>query len=186
MEETPPTGGDTLWCSGYDVYDRLSPSFRTYLSTLTATCSQPVFATAAAAGNYAIASPRGSPLNTGTAFSPSHPVIRTNRVTGWRSVFAGVGLHVTRINGVYDHEDKMIREYVMRLVTHGHDGVARMRWQSNSVAIWDNAAVWHAATPDTHLVEGNRIGVRTTSIGEVPFLTPESKGRRETLGLPLF
>ncbi|KAG8708155.1 hypothetical protein FRC09_001413, partial [Ceratobasidium sp. 395] len=30
------TGGDTLWASGYEVYDRLSPSFAKYLETLTA------------------------------------------------------------------------------------------------------------------------------------------------------
>lgn len=146
MIQTPQTGGDTLWASGYDVYDRLSPSFRTYLSTLTATCSQPVFCSAAAAGGYAIASPRGSPLNIGTEFAPSHPVIRTNRVTGWRSVFAGCGLHVSRIDGVHDGEDRLIREFLLKLIVEGHAGVARMRWDKGSCAVWDNAGVWHAAT----------------------------------------
>ena len=39
--------------------------------------------------------------------------------------------------------------------------------------------------PDTHLVKGNRTGVRASSIGEVPYLDPNSKGRRESLGIPL-
>lgn len=30
------------------------------------------------------------------------------------------------------------------------------------------------------------MGVRTSSIGEVPFLDPRSRSRRESLGLPLF
>lgn len=200
MEETPPHGGDTLWCSGYEAYDRMSPSFRKYLETLTATCAQPVFRTAAEAGGYDIMSPRGSPLNIGDEFSPSHPVVRTNRITGWKAIFAGVGLHVTKINDVYSHEDQMIREYVMRLITRNHDCIARMKWTKNAAAIWNNSCVWHAATvrlviviaiptnrtqPDTHLVNGNRTGVRASSIGEVPYLDPNSKSRKEALNIPL-
>jgi len=75
-------------------YDRISPSFRAYLETPTATCAQPVFRTTSVAGNYAVMSPRGSALNTGDSFAPSHPVICTTRITGWKSVFAGMGLHV--------------------------------------------------------------------------------------------
>jgi alpha-ketoglutarate-dependent taurine dioxygenase len=206
MEETPPHGGDTLWCSGYEIYDRMSPSFRSYLETLTATCAQPVFKSAATAGGYEIMEPRGSPLNIGDTFAPSHPVVRTNRVTGWKAIFAGVGLHVTKINSVYSYEDQMIREYVMRLITRNHDCIARMKWTKNAAAIWNNSCVWHAATvsaiymcrgvtlsksvlilpqPDTHLVEGNRTGVRASSIGEVPYLDPKSMSRRESLGIPL-
>ncbi|ORY17297.1 TfdA family taurine dioxygenase [Clohesyomyces aquaticus] len=185
MEETPPHGGDTLWCSGYEIYDRISPPYRAFLETLTATCAQPVFRSAAAAGNYEVMSPRGSPLNTGDEFAPSHPVVRTNRVTGWKAIFAGVGLHVTKINGVYAYEDQMIRDYIMRLITRNHDCIARMKWTKNAAAIWNNSCVWHAATPDTHLVNGNRTGVRASSIGEVPYLDPQSKSRREALGIPL-
>jgi len=186
MEETPPHGGDTLWCSGYEVYDRISPPMQKFLESLTATCAQPVFKSACAAGNYEIMSPRGSPLNIGDTFAPVHPVVRTNRQTGWKSIFAGVGLHVTRINEVYDYEDKMIRDYILRLIMRNHDCVARMHWTKGAAAIWNNSCVWHAATPDTHLVPGSvRTGIRASSIGEVPYLDPASTGRREALGIPL-
>lgn len=33
----PETGGDTLWTSGYELYDRLSEPMRTMLEGLTAT-----------------------------------------------------------------------------------------------------------------------------------------------------
>ena len=66
-------------------------------------------------------SPRGSPLNKDYEFAPSHPVVRTHPVTGWKSVFAGVGLHVSRINDVYNYEDQIIRDYVMRLITDALD-----------------------------------------------------------------
>ncbi|KAH8798803.1 TfdA family taurine dioxygenase [Hyaloscypha sp. PMI_1271] len=186
MEETPPDGGDTLWCSGYEIYDRISPPMREFLDGLTATCAQPVFKSACTAGNYEVMSPRGSPLNVGDNFAPSHPVVRTNRQTGWKSIFAGVGLHVTRINGLYDYEEKMIRDYIMRLITHNHDCIARMHWTNGAAAIWNNSCVWHAATPDTHLVPGAvRTGIRASSIGEKPYLDPASTSRREALGISI-
>lgn len=151
MQDTPPAGGDTLWCSGYELYDRMSPAFRSWLETLTATCAQPVFKSAAEAGGYDLMSPRGSPLNKGDEFAPSHPVIRTHPVTGWKSVFAGVGLHVTKINDVYTYEDQMIRDYVMRLITRNHDCIARMHWTRQACAIWSNVCTLHAATVSTFI-----------------------------------
>jgi len=97
-------------------------------------------------------SPRGSPTNVDYNFAPSHPVVRTNRITGWKSVFAGVGLHVSRINGVYDYEDHMIRDYIMHLITSNHDCIARMHWTKYSAAIWNNASVLHAATVSALMV----------------------------------
>ncbi|KAK3074514.1 hypothetical protein LTR53_002996 [Teratosphaeriaceae sp. CCFEE 6253] len=204
MQETPAAGGDTLWVSGYELYDRMSPSFRSYLETLTATCAQGVFKSACDAGDYDIMSPRGSPLNKDFEFSPLHPVIRTHPVasdpalilqscprankglqqTGWKSLFAGVGIHVSRIDDVYDYEDTMIRNYVMRLITRNHDCIARMHWTKQACAIWSNECTLHAATPDTHLANGVRTGVRASGIGGVPYLDPASKGRHEALGLP--
>ncbi|KIW55328.1 hypothetical protein PV05_07617 [Exophiala xenobiotica] len=195
MQDTPPAGGDTLWVSGYELYDRLSPPMQAFFETLTATCAQPVFKSATEAGGYKVMSPRGSPLNVDLNFSPVHPVIRTHPVTGWKSLFAGVGLHVSRINDVYTYEDQIIRDYVLRLITRNHDCVARMHWTKQACAIWSNPCTLHAATvsyafywkfslPDTHLVDGVRTGVRASGVGEKPYLDPASTGRREALGLP--
>ncbi|OKP06971.1 Alpha-ketoglutarate-dependent taurine dioxygenase [Penicillium subrubescens] len=35
IHELPSTGGDTLWASGYEVYDRLSPAFAIFLEAVT-------------------------------------------------------------------------------------------------------------------------------------------------------
>jgi hypothetical protein len=136
----------SLTCSLSSSYDRLSPPYQAFLESLTATCAQPVFESATKAGGYEITSPRGSPLNHGLNFSPVHPVIRTHPVTGWKSLFAGVGLHVSRINDVYSYEDQMIRDYVLRLITRNHDCIARMHWTKQACAIWSNACTLHAAT----------------------------------------
>lgn len=43
MHTLPPIGGDTLWASCYEAYDRLSPSFAAFLEGLTAVHSAPFF-----------------------------------------------------------------------------------------------------------------------------------------------
>jgi hypothetical protein len=45
-------------------------------------------------------------------------------------------------------------------------------------AIWDNRSVYHAATFD---YDGARTGQRAVSLGERPYLDPNSTGRREAL-----
>lgn len=84
MVELPRTGGDTVWASGYDVYDRLSPPMRAFLSTLTFTAGQKdkYEAIAAANGLAWYTDPRGAPENVGKEVTATHPVIRTNPVSG--------------------------------------------------------------------------------------------------------
>ncbi|KAL8744295.1 MAG: hypothetical protein Q9190_003438, partial [Brigantiaea leucoxantha] len=108
LTELPSTGGDTLWASGYELYDRLSPAYRQFLSTLTATYSQPAFSKAAETHSFPLyTAPRGSPENIGSDLTAIHPVIRTNPVTGWRSIFA-VGHHVEKVNEVTADESRSL------------------------------------------------------------------------------
>lgn len=105
-----------LWASGYEVYDRISPSLREYLTSLNATHAQPVFKRHATDGGFPIVSPRGAPENVGDDFSVVHPAVRTNPVTGWRSIYAA-GLHLKEINGLTPYEGKWIKDYVEYLIT---------------------------------------------------------------------
>lgn len=84
--ETPPgQGGDTMFASGCALYDKLSPSFRSYLETLTGTFSQVHIKTAFDDVENAIyTGPRGAPENVGDDLYAVHPAIRTNPVTGWK------------------------------------------------------------------------------------------------------
>lgn len=77
----PETGGDTLWASGYEVYDRLSPEMARFLEGLTATHDAKFFHDEARRlGNPLRKGIRGSPLNQGEELEATHPVIRTNRM----------------------------------------------------------------------------------------------------------
>jgi alpha-ketoglutarate-dependent taurine dioxygenase len=184
LTQLPKTGGDTLWASGYELYDRISPTLRNFLDTLTAYYAQPLFNKAAEANNFKIYSAeRGAPENVGEVLEAHHPVIRTNPVTGWKSVFA-VGHHVQKIHGLSDAESRHFLDWFVSLIVENHDLQVRLRWQDvNDVAIWDNRSVYHAATPDYIHEEGlgERSGSRAVSLGERPYHDPNSTSRREAL-----
>ncbi|KAI1425730.1 TauD-domain-containing protein [Xylaria sp. FL1777] len=182
LVELPKTGGDTLWASGYEVYDRLSPPVQKFLEGLTSHCAQPAFNESAAFNGFEIyAGERGAPENVGESLEARHPVIRTNPVTGWKSVFA-VGNHVQRIEGLTDDESRHFLAWFVDLVVQNHDLQVRNRWQNvNDLAIWDNRSVYHAATPDYQEAFGEREGSRAVSLGERPYFDPLSTGRKEAL-----
>lgn len=48
----------------------------------------------------------------------------------------------------------------------------------NDLAVWDNRSVYHSATFD---YEGSRTGQRAVSLGERPYLDPQSIGRQAAL-----
>ncbi|KAI1469656.1 taurine catabolism dioxygenase [Daldinia caldariorum] len=180
----PPedVGGDTLWASGYEAYDRLSPPIQKLAESLTATHNQPGFVQVQNDfGEELIDQNRGSPENNGLDFRAEHPLIRTNPVTGWKSLF-GVGGQVEHgwINGVTERESEILKAYFLQLIVENHDLQVRFRWNKNDLAIWDNRSVFHTATND---YIGKRQGNRVVSIGEKPYFDPNSKSRREALGL---
>ncbi|KAI9733103.1 MAG: hypothetical protein M1834_003650 [Cirrosporium novae-zelandiae] len=183
ITQLPKTGGDTLWASGYDVYDRISKPYQKFLETLTATYAQPKFLESAKANGFSLYSmPRGAPENVGTDLTAVHPVVRTNPVTGWKSIFA-VGFHAQKINGLTESESRHLLDWFVQLVVENHDLQVRHKWMNpNDLAIWDNRSVYHTATFDYEGL-GTRAGQRAVSLGERPYLDPDSTGRREGLGL---
>ncbi|GAB1199308.1 hypothetical protein APSETT444_008654 [Aspergillus pseudonomiae] len=174
----PETGGDTLWASGYEVYDRLSPQMAEFLEGLTATHDATFFHDEARRlGNPLRKGIRGSPLNHGEELTAVHPVVRTNPVTGWKSVYVNKGF-TRRINGVTKDESDMLLQYLFNLVTQNHDAQVRFKWNKNDMAIWDNRSTWHCATYD---YAEARAGDRVCSLGEAPYFDTQSKSRREAL-----
>ncbi|RBA13599.1 TfdA family Taurine catabolism dioxygenase TauD [Fusarium proliferatum] len=184
LTELPRTGGDTLWASGYEVYDRISPQYQKFLETLTVKFHQPFFKEMAEKGKFDMyLGPRGAPQNIGPELKAVHPVVRTNPVTGWKSVFA-VGPAAERINEVTDEESKRLLDWFLDMVWRNHDLQVRLKWKNkNDIAIWDNRSVFHTATFD-YMGYGERFGNRAVGIGEVAYFDPSSCSRREALGLP--
>jgi alpha-ketoglutarate-dependent taurine dioxygenase len=182
LVQLPKTGGDTLWASGYEIYDRISEPFQKFLETLTATFAQPGFnAVAERAGFKLYDKERGAPENVGSELKAIHPVVRTNPVTGWKSIFP-VGGHVQHINDVTEEESKKLLDWFVDLVYKNHDLTVRLKWKNpNDIAIWDNRSVFHTATFD-YEDQGERFGNRAVGLGERPYFDPNSTSRRVALG----
>ncbi|ORY92925.1 hypothetical protein BCR35DRAFT_337199 [Leucosporidium creatinivorum] len=185
VHSRPETGGDTLWASAYEAYDRLTPAYQKFLEGLTAVHEANVFhQVAEAAGEKAYTAVRGHPLNDGPNFTATHPVIRTNPVTGWKGLFVNP-IFTKSINGLSKDESDSTLEYLNKLWTNNHDLQVRWRWNDpNDLAIWSNTSTVHTATFDYG--DNFRAGDRVVSLGEKPYFDPASKSRREALGLPSF
>ncbi|KII84889.1 hypothetical protein PLICRDRAFT_45724 [Plicaturopsis crispa FD-325 SS-3] len=180
MHTLPKVGGDTLWASGYEAYDRLSPAYKKFLEGLTALHSGAFFAEYARKNGLKILDPRGSPENTGDDLTAVHPVIRTHPVTGYKTLFVNRTFTKKILELTPDESDDVL-QYLSRHVSENHDLQVRYRWSVNDVALWDNRATFHTATNDyfNDLRQGNRV----VGIGERPYFDPESKSRREVLSL---
>lgn len=130
LTELPPSGGDTLWASGYELYDRYSDAYRQFFEGLTATFSGDGFLKAAAEqpDKFKIyEEPRGNPANIGAELKAVHPVVRTNPVTGWKSIFA-VGNFPKRINELSAREsDELLKTFYKR-IEENHDLQVRFKW----------------------------------------------------------
>ncbi|RDW61676.1 putative alpha-ketoglutarate-dependent sulfonate dioxygenase-2 [Coleophoma crateriformis] len=182
LTQLPKTGGDTLWASGCEMFDRISKPYQKFLESLYATHAGVSFHAMAASKKFEFyTKERGSPLNFGTTLSATHPVIRTNPVTGWKSVFL-LGTFPADIHGLTRNESEKLFNWFHELLTYGHDLQCRFHWKNpNDLAIWDNRSNFHTATNDYQGL-GDRYGNRVVGVGEKPFFDPESKSRREDLG----
>ncbi|GAA5985032.1 hypothetical protein JCM10908_002496 [Rhodotorula pacifica] len=181
MHTLPPTGGDTLFYSTYAHYDKLSEPMKEMLSGLTARHSGSMFREQSRRFGYKLhLGPRGAPENIGDEFEASHPIIRTNAVTGFHT------LHVNqtfteRIEGITIDESRVLLDYLFRLQAQSHDAQVRYHWGKDDLCIWDNSCVLHSATFDYDQTL-ERSGDRAVFVGEVPYFDREQgKSRKQAL-----
>ncbi|KAF9447053.1 taurine catabolism dioxygenase [Macrolepiota fuliginosa MF-IS2] len=179
MHTLPGIGGDTLWASGYEAYDRLSPAYQKFLEGLTATHDGSIFNEHAKKLGIEINTDRGAPENSSTEMVAVHPVIITNPVTNLKTLFINRGF-TKKINELTTDESENLLEYLYRHISENHDLQVRYRWQPNDVAIWDNRVTLHTATHD---FTEYREGYRVIGLGGKPYLDPNSTSRRTALNL---
>ncbi|KAH6909157.1 alpha-ketoglutarate-dependent sulfonate dioxygenase [Coprinopsis sp. MPI-PUGE-AT-0042] len=152
----PEVGGDTLWSSGYALYSSLSPGFQKYLEGLSAVHS----GVAQAEGNRAA----GLPVRRKEVESV-HPLVRVHPATGWKSVFVNPGF-TRRIVDIPKAESDTILNFLFRQISENPDFQVRFKWQTNSIAIWDNRVTTHSATFD--FWPATRHALRATPHAERP------------------
>jgi len=158
VTQVPPDGGgDTLFSSMYAAYDALSEEMQRFLSGLNAVhSSRHVYQ-----GRYGVEDPKRD----GSYPRSVHPIVRVHPETGRKALYVNSGF-TTRIEGLQPAESQALLGFLFQHVTQPRFQ-CRFRWQSESVAFWDNRAVQHLAIWDYY--PQVRHGFRVTIQGDVPF-----------------
>jgi taurine dioxygenase len=167
-QQVPATGGDTLFSNQYLAYESLSAGMRAMLDPLRAVNSGNRIGGhdgAAAdrdfyAGRLAMARrDPGAEVQT----TSSHPLIRTHPETGRRALF--IGGHVARFEAMTEAESKPLIDFLMAHSARP-EFTCRFRWQSGSLAFWDNRCTQHFAIND--YPAEHRVMHRVTICGDTP------------------
>lgn len=141
----PPAGGDTAWASGTAVYESLPPSLRTYLEALEAVHSfehsgWPPYFARLPDGEAVYRQARNDHLPV------VHPVIRTHPVSGKKIVYVSPNF-TDRIKGLSRQESDALLAFLFARFQRP-EFQARLRWEADTVAVWDNRATVHYAVTD--------------------------------------
>lgn len=141
----PAVGGDTVWSSATRVYESLPVELRAYLETLEAVHSfehsgWPRFFLAQPDGEALYRKARAEHLPV------VHPVIRTHPVTGKKLVYVNPNF-TSHIKGLSRQESDQLLGWLFGQFARP-DFHARLRWEKDTVAIWDNRATVHYAVAD--------------------------------------
>ena len=145
--ETPPYGGDTVFCSMGAAYDALSDRFKAMLEGLYAWhSSRHVFG---ASQSETETSKSGRIGNADKATQDAlHPVVIKHPLSGRKGLYLNPQF-TTQIKGLSRAESDAI---LGMLYTHCQkpEFQCRVRWQNGDVTMWDNRATWHKAINDYH------------------------------------
>lgn len=169
-DEVPPTGGDTLWASGYAAYEKLSPDFRKIID-----------------GKYAVYQSahtyldRDHPEQGPKHVERVHPLVRVHPATGWKALWVNRAM-TDRIVGLDRAESDVILNYLYDVYEHNVDIQLRFKWTPGTSALWDNRITIHNASWD-YGGKHPRHGTRVTSLAEKPYFDPSAPTRRQALGL---
>jgi taurine dioxygenase len=141
--QVPPCGGDTLFADMYGLYDDLSAGMKQTLATLRAINSASVVPRDE--GIYQEVKSKNSDRHEQFAI---HPVIRRHDETGRKAVYVN-SIHTLGFEGMTRSESQPLLEYLYRQVERPEYSF-RLRWQENTLAMWDNRCTQHYALNDYH------------------------------------
>jgi taurine dioxygenase len=153
--ETPPYGGDTMWANAALGYALLSETMKAMLEPLRVHMSIQRFMIEIQKIRL---SSDAIDLKTSVKESPDpelakqkvvgavHPIVRAHPVTGERALFCD-RTYTTGIQGMHPDESQPILDYLASHVTQPAL-TCRLRWEPQTIAIWDNRLCLHQAFND--------------------------------------
>ena len=145
--ETPPAGGDTLFCSMGAAYDALSDGMKAMLGGLNAHhSSRHAFG---ASQTDSEANKDGRLGNEAAAKQDAlHPVVIAHPVTGRAALYANTDF-TTHFDGWSAEESRPLLGQIEAHATTP-EFTCRVTWAPGTLTMWDNRAVMHKAINDYH------------------------------------
>ena len=145
--ETPPAGGDTLFCSMNAAYEACSDGLKAMFRSLRAHHSSRHAFGAAQAENEAHKDGRLG--NEGRAVQDAvHPVVLAHPFTGRPSLYANSDF-TTHFEGWTKAESRPLLRQIEEIATRP-EYTCRVTWAPGTLTMWDNRAVMHKAINDYH------------------------------------
>lgn len=141
----PASGGDTLWASLTTAYEALPADFKTYLETLSAVHTWEISGWT----EYLLRKDaNGEQLKEARAKYPpvTHPVVRVHPITGKKILYVNPTF-TSHIQGLPRVQSDALLAQLYALITVP-EVQARLRWQPNTLAVWDNRSTQHYAVGD--------------------------------------
>ena len=139
--ELPPYGGDTLFANQYLAYETLSEGMRSVLDGLIAVNSS---------ANADVSRTREDRIKeqarTTEELASEHPVVRTHPETGRKALFVNRS-YTQHFSGMTAEESAPLLEFLWQHATRP-EFTCRFRWETGSVAVWDNRCTMHIAVND--------------------------------------
>lgn len=167
--EIPPFGGDTMWANCALAYDFLSDTMKQILAPLKVHMSADNILAEVRKRERARVETKISEATRELETEPMiagafHPLVRTHPVTDEKALYVDEG-YALGIEGMTDNEATAILKFLSDHITQPAF-TCRLRWQPNTLALWDNRLCLHHAFNDH---DGYRREMfRTTVLGEVP------------------
>ena len=160
--ETPPEGGDTLFCDAAAAYDDLSPEMKAKIDGVMAVHDHLHLGAVVASRNP------GRPATQMRKFDPvPQPLAAVHHISGRKTIFVAPDV-ISHVEGMEQEEGKAL---VRALAAHATQPryVYAHKWRKGDLVIWDNRRTLHTASmfdADRYL----RIMHRTTVAGTKPLV----------------
>lgn len=166
-KQVPSAGGDTIFTNQYLAYESLSDGMKRMIADLKTVCVGDHFKGHGGKSRKEFYADKISMRvkDPGEVQTTSvHPLVRTHPETGRKLLY--VGGHVQGIEGMKEEESQPLIDYLMQHSTRP-EFTCRFRWETGSLAFWDNRCVQHFAVND--YPAETRIMHRITICGDTPY-----------------
>jgi taurine dioxygenase len=138
-KQVPPVGGDTLFANLYQAYDALSDGMKAALADLR---------TISVYDKQKKRPAAMTPTEPDIPAEPAeHPLVRRHPETGRKALYLCHGGITRRIAGMTEEESRPLLSYLINHATRP-EFTCRFRWETGSMAIWDNRRVLHYPVND--------------------------------------